>query len=139
MPDRGGFSDFEDACEDALGADDSNDLVHSGVIVSVSRVPLHADDGRPFLMMLGAWISLYAIDASRPAYLYMIAGPPGCSGAKPVMSQTTPSTTIQQSSSLLCEEISCTEIFLSPIFSSSVSVLWRTIYVGAAKAYQRDC
>jgi hypothetical protein len=67
--------------------------------------------------------------ASRPAYLYITAcrsqhdaqrggqrqdfaggdrlpGPPGWSGAKPVMSHTCPSTTIQQSVLELCLEIS---------------------------------
>lgn len=42
-------------------------------------------------------------------------GPPGCSGAKPVMSQTWLFTTIQQSVSLLWRDISSTEIFATPM------------------------
>jgi hypothetical protein len=49
--------------------------------------------------------------------LYILSPPPGCSGANSVMSQTLPSTTIQQSSGVLCLEISSTEIkFPSAIF-----------------------
>ena len=39
----------------------------------------------------------------------LLPGPPGWSGAKAVMSHTLPSTTIQQSVSELCLEISLTE------------------------------
>jgi hypothetical protein len=50
--------------------------------------------------------------------MYVLSPPPGCSGANSVMSQTLPSTTIQQSSGVLCLEISSTEItFPSAIFA----------------------
>lgn len=39
----------------------------------------------------------------------LLCGAPGCSGANSVMSHTLPSTTIQQSSGVLCFEISSTE------------------------------
>lgn len=46
--------------------------------------------------------------------------PPGCSGANSVISQTLPSTTIQQSSLVLCLEISSTEIDRSSAMVSMV-------------------
>lgn len=77
---------------------------------------------------------LYDVDASLPACFQITGGlcqmdsnmvlnwhnrhilspPPGCLGANSVMSQTLPSTTIQQSSGVLCLEISSTEIRFPP-------------------------
>jgi len=59
---------------------------------------------------------------------YVLSPPPGCSGANSVMSQTLPSTTIQQSSGVLCLEISSTETRVSsPIFNTVVEAV-RTVY-----------
>jgi hypothetical protein len=52
---RGGFSvEFFGA---ALGTSSSTGLDHASVTVDVSRVPLRALEGRPSLMIEGAWIA----------------------------------------------------------------------------------
>jgi hypothetical protein len=100
--------------------------VQSGVIVDVSSLPLKCALERFSLMIVGAWISRKASVASLPAYLRITAdviqpkvlyvnsqhspeGPPGCSLANAVKSQTSPWMTTQQSSGALWERISCTE------------------------------
>ena len=65
----GGFS--EELLGAALGVSSSRAVDHSFVTVEVSRTPLRAAEGRPSLMMEGAWIAEYGFVASRPAYLYI--------------------------------------------------------------------
>ncbi len=46
-------------------------LAHSPVMEEGSRVPRCFSDGRDVLIKEGAWISLYAVEASRPAYRWI--------------------------------------------------------------------
>jgi len=50
---RGGFS--EELFGAALGVSSSRGLDHASVTVDVSRMPLKALEGRPSLMIEGAW------------------------------------------------------------------------------------
>jgi len=102
---RGGLESGEKEVETEGGG-----FAHSSVMDEGSREPMTLEECREFLMSEGAWISLYAVDASHPAYRKMMPAPPGCSGAKSVISYTVLSTTIHRSSGILCFEISRTEI-----------------------------
>jgi hypothetical protein len=52
---RGGFS--EDLFDAAPAVSPSRGLDHSSAIVDVSRMPFSALEGRPSLMMDGAWMA----------------------------------------------------------------------------------
>lgn len=67
MLSSGGFSEEDFGA--ALGVSSGSGCDHSFVMVAWSNTPLFADAGRPSLMIDGAWIALYAVVASRPAYL----------------------------------------------------------------------
>jgi hypothetical protein len=68
---RGGFS--EALFGAALGVSSSRGLAHASVMEAVSRMPFRVLEGRPSLMMEGAWMAEYGLVASRPAYLYITA------------------------------------------------------------------
>jgi hypothetical protein len=46
-------------------------LAHSSLMLVGSRTPRILEEGRELVMREGAWISEYAVVASRPAYLWM--------------------------------------------------------------------
>jgi hypothetical protein len=69
MDSSGGFS--EELFGAALGVSSCSGLDHASVMVEVLRMPFRALEGRPSLMMEGAWMAEYGLVASRPAYLYI--------------------------------------------------------------------